>query len=396
MPELTGPHFDRNPSPAYEYLREHSPVHRLTLPGGAYCWLITRYEDALPALTDSRLAKSPSKGNAAWRQSGMGLPLDHRPSLGSHMINADGDEHSRLRKAVAGTFAPRRMERLRRRAQEVTGDLLDQLEPRGQADLVRDLAFPLPICMISDLLGIPESERKPIQHWLAVLDSSDQDASVEDLLKVTDAIDDFLNSVVDYKRRSPGEDLISDLLEQQRAGLLTNDELTSMAFLLLVGGHETTAALIGNATLALLVHPEHADGVRIDTSVVSNVVEESLRIDSPTQNATWRFPLEPVTIGGQLMQPGDPILISLLAANRDPAQFKHPDTFDPTRSARHLAFGSGPHVCVGSALARLEGQVAIGTVFHRLPELALAVPTEQLRWWPSPIMRGLYSLPVVF
>ncbi|WP_245976475.1 cytochrome P450 family protein [Amycolatopsis palatopharyngis] len=395
-PELTGPQFDRNPSPAYAYLREHSPVHRLPLPGGAYYWLITRYEDALPALTDSRLAKSPAKGNAAWRQSGMGLPLDHRPSLGSHMINADGEKHSRLRKLVAGAFAPRRMERLRRRAQAVTDDLLDQIEPRAQADLVRDLAFPLPICMISDLLGIPESEREPLQRWVAVLDSSDQDSSVADLLDVTDEIDNFLTGVVDYKRRSPGEDLISDLLRQQRAGLLTNDELTSMAFLLLVGGHETTVALIGNATLALLMHPEQADGARVDPNMVSQVVEESLRIDSPTQNATWRFPLEPVTIGGQLIQPGDPILVSLLAANRDPAHFADPDTFNLMRSARHIAFGAGPHVCIGAALARLEGQVAVGTVFRRFSELALAVPTEQLRWWPSPIMRGLYSLPVVF
>lgn len=396
VPELTGAQFDRSPSPAYAYLREHSPVHQLPLPGGAYCWLITRYEDALPALSDPRLAKSPAKGNAAWRQSGMGLPLDHRPSLGSHMINADGDDHSRLRKLVAGTFAPRRIERLHGRAQEVTDELLDQFEPRGQADLVRDLAFPLAICMICDLLGIPEGAREPIQHWVSVLDSSDQDASVEDLLEVTDAMDSFLAEVVDYKRRSPGDDLISDLLVQQRAGLISDDELTSMAFLLLVGGHETTVALIGNATLALLMHPEFAVRARVDPSMVSQVVEESLRLDSPTRNATWRFPLEPVTIGGQVIQPGDPILVSLLAANRDPAQFEDPDTFNPMRSARHIAFGSGPHVCIGAALARLEGQVALGTLFHRFPELALAVPAEQLCWWPSPIMRGLYSLPVIF
>jgi cytochrome P450 len=396
VPALSGADFDRNPSPAYAYLREHSPVQRLPLPGGGFCWLITRYEDAVPALSDPRLAKSPAKGNVAWRRSGMGLPLDHRPSLASHMTNADGDDHARLRRLVTGSFAPRRMEKLRHRAQDITDELLDQIEPVGRADLVRDLAFPLPIAIICDLLGIPESERDPIQQWVAVLDSSDQDSSDDDLLGVTDAVDSFLADIVDHKRRHAGDDLISDLLDQQRGGLINDDELTSMVFLLLVGGHETTVALIGNATLALLLHPEHAEAVRSDVSAVPPIIEESLRADGPFRNATWRFPVEPVTIAGQQIQAGDPILVSLLAANRDPAEFENPDSFIPGRRTRHIAFGTGPHTCIGAALARLEGRIAISTLFRRLPGLALAMPADRLPWWPSPIMRGLHTLPVVF
>lgn len=396
MPELSGPGFDRNPSPAYQYLRDHCPVYRLPLPGGAFAWLITRYEDAVAALSDPRLSKSPDKASAAWRRSGMGLPLDHRPALASHMLNADPPQHGRLRRMVAGAFTPKRMETLRDRTQNVTDGLLDQVASAGRADLVERLAYPLPITIICHLLGIPERDRDSIQQWVAVLDSSDQHTTHGDLVAVTDAMDVFLAEQVALKRRHPGEDLLTELVANQRESVLSDDEVTSMAFLLLVGGHETTTALIGNALLALLVHRELADAARDDPELVSSIVEESLRHDSPTRNATWRFPTEPVTIAGQVMQPGDPILISLLAANRDPATFGDADAFDIGRQGRHVAFGHGPHACIGAALARMEAQVAIGTVLRRFPTLRLTEPADELDWWPSPIMRGLYALPVTW
>jgi cytochrome P450 len=169
-----------------------------------------------------------------------------------------------------------------------------------------------------------------------------------------------------------------------------------MAFLLLVGGHETTVAMIVNATLALLTHPEQAEAIRSDAAAVSGVIEESLRIDSPIRNATWRFPVEVVTIAGQRMEPGDPILVSLLAANRDPDAFPDPDAFQPGRPRRHIAFGSGPHTCIGAALARLEGHIALTTLFRTFPDLHLGANPSELNWWPSPIMRSLYALPVTF
>lgn len=394
MPALDGPDFDRNPSPGYAWLRRNAPAARIPLAGDTFAWLITRYEDAIPALSDPRLAKSPAKGNDAWRAANVGLPLDHRPSLANHVVNADDEQHARLRKLVAGSFSATRMRRLRDRIQQVTIGLLDRVEPAGHAEIVHDLAYPLAINTICDLLGIPEAQRAPIEPWVAVIDSSDEHATKQDLAVVTDEIDRFLADIVAAKRRAPGTDLISDLIAHQRTGSISDDEITSMAFLLLIGGHESTVGLIVNATLSLLTHPEDADKIRSDDNAVAAVIEESLRIDSPIRNATWRFPTEPATIAGQRMSPGDPILISLLAANRDPAAFPDPDAFSPGRHRRHVAFGLGPHTCIGAALARLEGQIALTTLFRRFPALRLAAEPDQLDWWPSKIMRSLYALPV--
>jgi cytochrome P450 len=394
MPALTGPDFDRNPSPGYTWLRHHAPVARIPVGADSFAWLITRYGDAIPALSDPRLAKSPSKANDAWRAANKGLPLDHRPSLANHVVNADGEQHARLRKLVAGSFTASRMRRLHDRTQQVTDELLNRFTTTGHAEIVHDLAYPLAITIICDLLGIPEARRAPIQPWVTVIDSNDKHQTNSDLATVTDEIDQFLAEIVTAKRREPGVDLISELIAQQHTGSITNDEITSMAFLLLIGGHESTVALVVNATLSLLTNPEQADKIRADDDAVTAVVEESLRIDSPIRNATWRFPTEPVTIAGQQMQPGDPILISLLAANRDPAAFPDPDTFSPGRRGRHVAFGSGPHTCIGAALARLEGQIALTTLFRRFPGLRLAAEPDNLDWWPSKIMRSLYTLPV--
>jgi cytochrome P450 len=393
-PALSGPSFDRNPSPGYAWLRHNAPAARIPLSGDTFAWLITRYEDAIPALSDPRLAKSPDIANEAWRAARKGLPLDHRPSLANHLANTDGTQHTRLRKLVAGSFTATRMRRLRDRTQRITDDLLDRLAPIGHAEIVHDLAYPLAITTICDLLGVPEARRAPIQAWVAMIDSSDPHATKDDLATVTDEIDRFLAEVVAAKRQEPGADVISDLIGHQQAGSISDDEITSMAFLLLIGGHETTVGLIVNATLSLLTHPKQADKIRSDDTAVSAVIEESLRIDTPIRNATWRFPTEQVTIAGQQMQPGDPILIGLLAANRDPAAFRDPDTFSPGRNQRHVAFGAGPHTCIGAALARMEGQTALTTLFRRFPELRLAADPDELDWWPSHIMRSLYALPV--
>lgn len=392
-PMLFGPAFDANPSPAYDWLRAHSPVHRVEFPGGAWAWLITRYQDAVAALENPTLAKNPQKGNPQWQRSGMGLPLDHRPSLVAHLVNADPPEHARLRKAVAGAFGARRMHRLRERAQQVTEGLLETMHARGHGDLVAELAYPLPITIICDMLGVPEADREPLRHWAVVIDSSD-DSDNNTVLAATDALDELVGQIVAGKRQDPGADLVSDLLAAQQQGLLTANEVTSTVFVILIGGHETTVGLIGSAALALLTHPEHAEHARTDPAALAAVTEETLRRDSPLQNATWRFPTEPLELGGQPMNPGDPILISLLAANRDPERFADPTEFRPGRPQRHIAFGIGPHICIGAALARMQGEVALGTLLRRFPTLELAATPESLRWWPSPITRGLYELPV--
>ena len=392
-PPLFGPAFDADPYPALAWLREHSPVHRLDLPGDTWTWFVTRYQDAVEALADPRLAKSPDVASEQWRRAGLGLPFDHRAGLVRHMINVDAPDHGRLRRVVSGAFTPRRMARLRDRTQQVTDELLDKIAGQGRADLIADLAYPLPITIIGDILGVPEERIPEFHRHASVIDS----ASYHDLDEVraaTDGLEAFVASLVELRRAEPGEDLLSALVA---AGELTGDELTSTAFLLLVAGHETTVAFIGNALLILLGRPDRAAAAREDHAELERILEEALRFDGPVRNATWRFPVEPVVIAGQRIEPGEPILISLLSANRDPAAFPDPDAFDPARDNRgHLAFGRGPHFCVGAALARLEGAIAVGTTLRRFPNLALAEPAGQLTWWPSPIMRGLFRLPVRF
>ncbi|WP_239116585.1 cytochrome P450 family protein [Planotetraspora phitsanulokensis] len=392
FPPLFGPAFDADPYPAFAWLRRNSPVTKVPLPG-CEAWLVTRYEDAVAALTHPSLSKDPASGSPEWRAASLGLPLDHRPSLARHMINVDGEDHSRLRRLVSATFTPRRMEGLRSRAQEVTDDLLDRLDGE-EADLVADLAYPLPITIICDLLGVPEEDREAFHHLASVIDSAAA-SEIEEISRATDGLEKFLSDLVTLKRTRPGDDLLTELVRRSNRGEIDADELTSTAFLLLIAGHETTVALIGNGLFALLRHPDQLAALRADPSLLPDVVDEMLRYDGPVRNATWRFPTEPVVIGGQEMLPGEPILVSLLAANRDPSVFPDPDAFSPGRIGEpHLAFGRGPHYCVGAALAKVEAEVAIGTVLRRFPDLAPAADLDGLTWWPSTIMRGLFSLPV--
>ena len=394
-PALHGPEFEADPHPAYRWLREHEPVHRVDLPGGAWAWLVTRYGDARTVLSDPNMLKDPARGNRTWYEAGLGLPFDHRPSLVRSMVNVDAPDHTRLRKVTAGAFTPRRVRALQDSAERITGELLDALETAQDPDLVRDLAYPLPIAIICDILGVPEADRPEFHRQAAVIDSASLD-EVEAIAGATDWFDSYLGGLVDARLAEPSDDLLGDLVEAHRSGDLSREEVTSTAFLLLVAGHETTVALIGNMLLTLLRNPEEMDRLREDHGLVGAAIEESLRLESPLQNATWRFPAEPTTVGGVRLEAGEPVLVSLLAAGRDPQQYEDPDTFDPGRRSPHLSFGHGAHFCVGAQLARVEARVAVTAVLGRLPGLHLAVDESELRWWPSMSMHGLCALPVDF
>ncbi|WP_232320570.1 cytochrome P450 family protein [Herbidospora daliensis] len=388
LPPLFGPAFDADPYPAYDWLRRNAPVVKVPLPG-CEAWLITRYADAVTALTHPALAKDPALGSPEWFRAQLGLPLDHRSSLARHMLNADSPDHPRLRRLVSAAFTPRRVARLRARAEDLTEGLLAVMAAKDEADLVADLAYPLPIAIICDLLGVPESERAVFHQLASVIDSAAA-SEIDQIAAATDGMERFLGDLVAHKRTHPGDDLLTELVRRPDISV---EELTSTAFLLLIAGHETTVALIGNGLLALLRNPAQFAALKKDPSTLPDVIDEMLRYDGPVRNATWRFPTEPVVIGGQEMSPGEPILVSLLAANRDPEAFDDPDAFRPGRiDEPHLAFGRGPHYCVGAALAKIEGEVAISGVIRRFPDLELA--TDDLVWWPSNIMRGLFSLPV--
>ncbi|MCK1796914.1 cytochrome P450 [Streptomyces sp. XM4193] len=406
-PELFSWEFAADPYPAYAWLRRHDPVHRTTLPSGVEAWLVTRYADARQALADQRLSKS----SAHYRASGsdgrgkIGIPGERSANLMTHLLNIDPPDHTRLRRLVSKAFTPRRIAEFRPRVQELTDGLIDGFAARGEADLIHEFAFPLPIHAICDLLGVPPEDQDDFRDWAGMMirHGGGPRGGVGRSVKRMRA---YLAELIHRKRDAPGDDLISGLIRASDHGEhLSENEAAAMAFILLFAGFETTVNLIGNGTYALLRHPEQrallqdalaAGGEEADT-LLDTAVEELLRYDGPVELATWRFATEPLTIDGRQIAAGDPVLVVLAAADRDPARFEQPDVLDLTRQENpHLGYGHGIHYCVGAPLARLEGRIALATLLRRLPDLRLAARPEELSWRGGLIMRGLRQLPVGF
>ncbi|GAA2906759.1 cytochrome P450 family protein [Nonomuraea rubra] len=383
-----------DPYPAYADLRASGAPRLVTMRSGLYGWLVTRYDDARAALADPRLSKDPRHAPADWREAGRGRPLEDRSGLGTHLLTTDPPEHTRLRRVVSGFFTPRRLARLRPGIESAARTLAAGLSPG--ADLVGDFASPLQSGVICDVLGVPAADRTDFQRWTAAVVSSEPgepDARPAALR----ALGAYVSGLAEGKRRAPGDDVISAMIAAADDGdRLGEDELLSMIFLLLVAGYETTVGLVGLGTYTLLRHPSALEQLRARPELIEQAVEELLRHDSPVELATWRFTLEPVEIGGVVLPAGQPLLVALAAANRDPLRFADPDRPDLTRQDNaHLSFGHGPHYCLGALLARLVGRAALAEVV-RLPGLALAVPVERLRWRASLTVRGPRELPVTF
>ncbi|MFC4607267.1 cytochrome P450 [Streptomyces maoxianensis] len=390
------PAFLADPFPLYRQLREEGPVRRAVIAGGLETWLVTRYEDGLAALSDPRL--SSDVHDASDPRLLEQLPATERASLLSNMLRTDPPDHTRLRRLVSKAFTARRVAELRPRVQEITDRLLDDIVPAGRADLVADFALPLPVTVISELLGVPVADRHDFQGWTddMILRRAEQpDPAVVDT--AWQHMRTYLTGLLEAKRARPGDDLLSALItardEEQR---LDEDELIAMAFLLLAAGYITTVNLIGGGIAALLAHPGQMEMLRDDPALLPGAIEELLRYDGPVSPGIARFAREDVSIAGVAIPRGATVLIASAIADRDPGQFPDPDDLDITRQDNaHLAFGHGIHYCLGAPLARLEGQVAIGTVLRRLPGLALAVPPGELRWRPGGL-RGPERLPVTF
>lgn len=408
-PELFTWGFATDPYPAYAWLREHAPVHRTRLPSGVEAWLVTRYADAKAVLADQRLSKNPAHHDEPANAKGKtGIPGERKADLMTHLLNIDPPDHTRLRRLVSKAFTPRRVAEFAPRVQELTDRLIDGFAERGSADLIHDFAFPLPIYAICDLLGVPREDQDDFRDWAGMMirHGGGPRGGVARSVK---RMRGYLAELIHRKREAlpaepaPGEDLISALIRASDEGEhLTENEAAAMAFILLFAGFETTVNLIGNGTLALLDHPEQRDRLqaslaRGERDLLATGVEELLRFDGPVELATWRFATEELTVGGQLIGAGDPVLVVLAAADRDPERFRDPDVLDLSRrDNQHLGYGHGIHYCVGAPLARLEGQFALATLLTRLPDLRLGVERQELRWRGGLIMRGLRTLPVEF
>jgi cytochrome P450 len=397
--DLFSPTAKANPYPAFSLVRTHDPIHQLTTENEQNAWFITRYEDALAILKDQRFIKDARKLMTSEQLEQAQGSLHHMASM--HMLSYDPPDHTRLRSLVNLSFTPRFVEQWRERIQTITDELIDAIQEQNatEIDLIDTFAFPLPIMVITEMLGVPSEDSLKFRAWSnALLDVGNDPAQFERVQGQVIEFAMYLQNLISIKSQQATDDLVGRLLHTEADGDKLNEiELMGMIFLLLVAGHETTVNLIANGMLALLQHPDQKHMLQEDPALIKTAIEEFLRFHSPVAMATNRWVGEDLEFGGKQMQRGDSVILSLAAANHDPAEFAHPDELDLTRKEnRHVAFGMGIHYCLGAPLARLEGQIAIGTLLRRLPNLRLAVEPEQLIWRPSMLLFGLSKLPVTF
>ena len=315
------------------------------------------------------------------------------------MLNRDGDDHRRLRRLVTKAFTPRMVEQLRPRIQEIADELIDAVEARGSMDLSAEYAFPLPITVIAELLGVPNADQDRFKDWSdAIITPAIGPEAMERFFGQMGEFVEYLTDLFAARRAEPQDDLVSALLAaRDEEDALTEEELFGTVVLLIVAGHETTVGLIGNAVVNLLSHPDQLELVRADASLIPAAIEEALRYEGPVERALNRWAATDVELGGQTIRRGELVIAIVNAADRDPDRFDDPDRLDVQREdSRHLAFGRGSHYCLGAPLARLEAEIALETLFRRLPGLRLAVEPNELEWRPTPGFRRLETLPVVW
>jgi len=387
------PEFLADPYPTYHRLRDEDPVHHSPLD----FWVLTRYEDVAAVLRDPRFIKEPLVSMVAARF-GVTVP----PGVGLSMLDRDPPDHTRLRSLVSKAFTPRVVEGLRPRIQKIVDDLITRAEAVGRMDLIEEFAYPIPVNVICEMLGVPIEDHERFKGWsldiARGLDSVWLPPESEIPKRsgaARHAIGDYMRGLIAERRASPRGDLLSALIAAEEAGdKLSEDELIATCILLLIAGHETTVNLIGNGTLALLRHPEELRRLRETPRLITSAVEELLRYDGPVQR-TARITSTEVTIGGRTIGKGEMVMPFIGAADRDPSQFSDPDRLDLGRTDnRHIAFGWGIHFCLGAPLARVEGQIAIDTLVRRLPRLTLVDDEPEHR--QSLTLRGLKALPVTF
>lgn len=389
----------REPLTFYAHLREREPLSSFAF-GPLTIWVLAAtYEETGALLKDPRLVKemrtvSPEHVAQPLQAFGEAIQL-----LTQNMLGTDPPDHTRLRGLVSKAFTPRVIEQLRPRIQRIADDLLDAVEGHGEMDVVADFAYPLPMTVISEMLGIPTQDRAQFREWTQTLLSTFSTPGKEaQAVASADTFITYIKNLLAAKHRQPAADLISDLLHVEEQGdKLSEKELVSTIWLLIIAGHETTVNLLSNGVLALLQHPAQLRKLQQDPSLIVSTVEELLRYAAPVLFAGGRIAAEDIPFRNQVIHKGDIVRISSVAANTDPQQFPSPEELDITRPEnRHLAFGKGIHTCLGAPLARLEGQIALGTLLQRLPNLRLNCNPEELTWNPVPNLRSLQRLPVAF
>jgi cytochrome P450 len=398
--DITSQEFKANPWPACVHLRAGQPVVRISLPGQGDAYLVSRYDHSSAVLRDERFvkdvrtARDPGDRRQPW------MPRSLKP-LAHTMLDSDGADHRRVRNLVRDAFAPRYIAQLEPRVEDLTDDLLERMAAAGRADLVADYALRLPLTVIAEIMGVAEGDRLRFRSWVSTLIgvTPSSQPTIRALLTVPSVMMmmRFLRRLVADRRAHPRDDLVSRLAAvEEGSDRLSDDELLAMVALLLIAGYETTVNLIATGTLLLLGHPGQLARLREDPELVGPAVEELLRLATPVDVATERYASVDAEVAGVVIPRGSLVLVGIVSANADETHFSHPEELDlARRENRHLAFGLGPHYCLGAPLARLEGRLAIGGLVRRFPDLRLAVPPEQLRWRRTLTLRSLTSLPVL-
>ncbi|MDB9321365.1 MULTISPECIES: cytochrome P450 family protein [Cyanophyceae] len=395
--DIASPSFRANPFPTFKHWRNTRPiipVHAF----GERAWIITRYDEVLAALTDERLVKNRRNvANPDQQQGRMWIPGFIKP-LQSNMLDSDIPDHTRLRSLVHQAFIPRLIGQMQTRIHRLAHELIDRAQSKGKMDLIHDFALPIPMVVISEMLGVAEQDRAAFHHWSRVMTSTSK--PIDGILAIPSLYQlvRFVRRLFREHRRNPQDDLTSALLEAESDGSkLSEDELIAMVALLLTAGHETTVNLIGNGVLALLTHPAQLDRLRTEPELMKSAVEELVRYTPPVLFATTRYAREDFAIAGTQIPKGELVLAALGSANHDESKFEHPEALILDRKHnKHVGFGSGMHYCLGAPLARLESSIAFQVLFERLPNIRLAVNPENLRWNSSLVTRGLKAIPVKF
>ena len=396
--DLFSPHFKADPFSTFAAMRREAPIYAHRDRQGQTIWYVTRYDDVLEVLKDNDRFIKDARKLLPERPS-----TPHQPSvqqlINQNMLFSDPPDHTRLRALVSQAFTPRRVERMAGRVQEVADDLLDAAAGQGKMEAIADYALPLPVVVIAELLGIPAADQEQVADWSqAIISPGSRGLSSRVRRRKMREFVDYLGDLFGERQAAPQDDLISALVQAEEAGERLNPaELSSMVALLLVTGHETTVNLIGNGALALLRHPRQLALLQERPGLWETAVEELLRYDGPVETSTNRCVAEDTLFQGHAMKRGDVMRVSLASANRDAAHFDRPDELDVTRAEnKHLAFGFGIHYCLGAPLARLEGVIALRTLFARFPDVRLAVPPDECRWRPGVLFRGLEMLPLTW
>lgn len=396
---ITDAKFKANPFPFYARLRAEAPVFPVTVRGGQRAWLVTHYDDVLAVLkNDQHFVKDP-KNAMTFEQlkKAPKIPPMFR-ALERNMLSLDAGDHDRLKALVHKAFTPRMIEQMRDQTQAVTDAALDNFQRKGSMDLIADFALPVPLTIIGRILGVPESDNHRFNSWTRAFIEIGGGGNPLFLIPSMLAFMGYLKKLIRERRIRPRDDLISGLVKAQEGNdQLTDDEVLAMIFLLLSAGHETTVNLIGSGALALLEHPDQIIKLRDQPELIKPAVEELVRYVVPAEMTTQRYATKDINIAGITIPRGEMVLGVLASANRDPKHFENPDVVNIAReNNKHLSFGQGMHYCLGAPLSRLEAQIALSTLFRRVPNLRVSIAPEQIRWRSGFIVRGLESLPVSF